>query len=91
MVTCFIYTENLALHKPTWEKFPWPKKGQDFGSENAVDGMYTDRGVGGQCTISNGGKYNATWGVDLEGVVSIRQIDIYYRKDYQSTYLLKNL
>ncbi|XP_052695997.1 multiple epidermal growth factor-like domains protein 10 [Crassostrea angulata] len=76
--------ENLALHKPTWEQHPWPDKSRDFGSENAVDGMYDDRGVGGQCTISDDGKYTATWRVDLGRVVSISHIDIYYRKDNQN-------
>nr|XP_034319168.1 multiple epidermal growth factor-like domains protein 11 isoform X2 [Crassostrea gigas] len=74
--------ENLALHQPTWEQNPWPDKMRDFGSENAVDGMYTDRGAnGGQCTISVDGVYNATLGVDLGRVVSISHIDIYYRTD----------
>lgn len=92
MVTRFIHTENLALYQPTWEEYPWPDKTRDFGSENAVDGMYTDRGTGGQCTISHDGKYNATWRVDLGGVVSISYIDIYYRTDnlrmYYYQYLL---
>lgn len=83
LVTCFIFTENLALHKPTWEQYPWPDIRRDFGSENAVDGFYTDRGTGGQCTISDDGKYTATWRVDLGGVVSISCIDIYYRTDNQ--------
>lgn len=43
-VTYFNYTENLAIHQPTWELNPWPDKMRDYGSENAVDGMYTDRG-----------------------------------------------
>lgn len=71
--------------------YPWPDKDRDFGSENAVDGMYTDRGnTGGQCTISDDGKYNATWRVDLGKVVSISHIDIYYRTDNQSMYI-KNI
>ncbi|XP_052692283.1 uncharacterized protein LOC128170540 [Crassostrea angulata] len=73
--------ENLALHKPTWERYPWPDRERDFGSENAVDGMYFDRGTKGQCTISDDGRYSATWGVDLGRMVSIRYIDIYYRTD----------
>nr|XP_034322582.1 multiple epidermal growth factor-like domains protein 10 [Crassostrea gigas] len=73
--------ENLALFQPTWEQYPWPDKTRDFGSEKAVDGMYTDRGVGGQCTISEDGKNTATWRVDLGRVVSISHIDIYYRTD----------
>lgn len=86
----FIYTENLALHQPTWEQYPWPDTSRDFGSEHAVDGMYDDRGAnGGQCTISDDGKYTATWRVDLGKVVSISHIDIYYRTDNQSMYLKK--
>lgn len=70
--------------------YPWPDKYRDFGSENAVDGMYTDRGNnGGQCTISDDGKYNATWRVDLGKVVSIGHINIYYMTDNQSMYLKK--
>lgn len=53
--------------------------------------MYTDRGTGGQCTISDVGKYTAIWRVDLGGVVSINKIDIYYRTDNQSMYFKKNL
>lgn len=88
-VTYFNYTENLALHQPTWEQNPWPEKRDDYGSENAVDGMYTDRGTGGQCTISDDGKYNtATWRVDLGRVVSISHINIYYRTGFQSMYFM---
>lgn len=82
-------TENLALHKPTWEQYPWPNKERDFDSENAVDGMYCDRATKGQCTISDDGKYNATWRVDLGRVVLIRYIDIYYRTDNKGIYLKK--
>lgn len=86
-VTYAIETENLALHQLTWEQYPWPDKSRDFGSENAVDGMYPDRAEYlGQCTISDDGKYTATWGVDLGRIVSISHIDIYYRKDYQRMY-----
>lgn len=74
--------ENLALWKPVWEQYPWPKKNIDYGSENAVDGLYSDRSAsGGQCTISDGGKSMATLGVDLGEVASISYIDIYYRTD----------
>lgn len=86
----FIYTENLALLQPTWQQYPWPYEDRDFGSENAVDGMYDDRGVNrGQCTVCNDGKYTATWRVDLGKVVSISHIDIYYRTDNQSMYFKK--
>lgn len=90
LFTSFIPTENLALHQPTWGQYSWPDKSRDFGSENAVDGLYTDRGAnGGQCTISVDGVYNATLGVDLGRVVSISHIDIYYRTDNLGEYPLK--
>nr|XP_034316027.1 uncharacterized protein LOC117685671 isoform X1 [Crassostrea gigas] len=73
--------ENLALGKPTWEQHPWPETDADFGSENAVDGLYTDRGQGGQCTISENKQSTAEWRVDLGSVVSISHIDIHYRTD----------
>lgn len=75
------HSENLAFGKPTWEQHPWPESDVDFGSENAVDGLYTDRGQGGQCTISENKKTTAEWRVDLGGVVSIGHIDIHYRTD----------
>lgn len=87
-----IHTENLALHQPTWEEYPWPDKTRDFGSEKAVDGMYTDHGDnGGQCTISDDGEYSATWRVDLGGIVSISYINIYYRTDNNRMYFFINI
>lgn len=75
-----ICKENLALGKDTWQQNPWPKQSADFGSENAVDGKYTDCSQsGGQCTINDDGKYHATWRVDLGSMVSISQINIFYR------------
>lgn len=74
--------ENIALEKPVWEQYPWPDKGIDYGSENAVDGLYSNREAsGGQCTISDGGKYTATLRIDLGEVASISYINIYYRTD----------
>lgn len=77
----YIFQENLALNKPTWQKHPWPDSSRGFGSNNAVDGKYTDRGVKGQCTINDDGFYTAEWRVNLESVVSIIYINIYYRTD----------
>uniref|UniRef100_K1PMD3 Uncharacterized protein n=1 Tax=Magallana gigas TaxID=29159 RepID=K1PMD3_MAGGI len=56
---------------------------KDVGSEKAVDGLFTDRGSGGQCTLSDGGHYTAEWRVDLGSVVSISRINIYYMTDNQ--------
>lgn len=82
----FIRKENLALNKPTWQEHPWPDSERDFGSENAVDGMYTDlEPTGGQCTINNDGQYTAEWRVDLGNVLSISYINIYYRTKKEGT------
>lgn len=78
-------TENLALKKPTWQEHPWPDPSRDFGSENAVDGLYYDRRArSGQCTINDDGYYTAEWRVDLGSASSISQINIYYRTDNES-------
>lgn len=80
----YIRKENLALNKPTWQKHPWQDSTRDFGSENAVDGLYSDRGIGGQCTFNDDGYYTAEWRVDLGRVVSISYINIYYRTENRS-------
>lgn len=76
----YIFKENIALNKPTWQEHPLPESDRrDFGSENAVDGLYSDRGTGGQCTISADGYYTAEWRVDLGSVARISYINIFYR------------
>uniref|UniRef100_A0A8W8MJG9 EGF-like domain-containing protein n=2 Tax=Magallana gigas TaxID=29159 RepID=A0A8W8MJG9_MAGGI len=82
-LTCVDGFENLALRRPAWEQHPWPYTDKDYGSQNAVDGDYSDRSAaGGQCSISADNNYTeATWGVDLGEVVSISHIDIFYRTD----------
>lgn len=71
-IICFyIRKENLALNKPTWQEHPWPDSERYSGSDKAVDGMYTDRGATGQCTINDEAKYTAEWRVDLGIVLSI--------------------
>lgn len=85
MLFFLIYEENLAFNKPTWQEHPWPESNsRDFGSDNAVDGMYTDRGTGGQCTINAEGYYTAEWRVDLGSVVRISYINIFYRTENRS-------
>ncbi|XP_056002216.1 receptor-type tyrosine-protein phosphatase alpha-like [Ostrea edulis] len=80
LVTCIRAYENLALRRPAWQQSEYPDR--DWGAEKAVDGKYTDRSSGGnQCTISNNGQTTAMWRVNLESVVSISHIDIYYRTD----------
>ena len=71
----------MALGRPVWEDQPWEGT-EDWRGDKAVDGRYHDRSAaGGQCAISKNGARRATWRVDLESVVSISHIDIYYRTD----------
>ncbi|XP_062608625.1 uncharacterized protein LOC134270415 [Saccostrea cucullata] len=73
---------NLALGRPAWQNHNWPDKQVEWGAAKAVDGKYSDRGaIGGQCTISGPGQSTAEWRVDLEKIVSISHIHIYYRTD----------
>ncbi|XP_061166264.1 receptor-type tyrosine-protein phosphatase mu-like [Saccostrea echinata] len=70
---------NLALRKPTWQANDYSTT---WGADKAVDGNYSDRGaLGNQCTISGDFQKTAEWRVDLERVVSISYINIYYRTD----------
>ena len=74
--------ENMAFNKTAYGDQPWNNAELGWGADKAVDGRYTDRSAaGGQCVISEDGKYKATWMVDLGSVVSISHIDIYYRTD----------
>ncbi|XP_061166268.1 uncharacterized protein LOC133175166 [Saccostrea echinata] len=74
--------QNLAFGKPTWQENYFPIRPIEWGAAKAVDGEYSNRSaMGNQCTISGNGEKTATWGVDLESVVSISFINIYYRTD----------
>lgn len=64
-----------------FENNAWKGK-ENWRGENAVDGWYTDRSAGGgQCVVSENFLKTAEWKVDLEKIVSISHIDIYYRTD----------
>lgn len=72
----------MALGKPTWQQHPFRTDSFSFSSENAVDGLYSDRlPFANQCTISENFLYTAEWGVDLGSVASISHINIFYRTD----------
>lgn len=72
---------NLALNKRAELEPIWDDTNKDVGKENAVDGLYNDRGTGGQCAISADNALTAMWYVDLGSVLSISHVDIYYRTD----------
>ena len=58
-----MFTENLALHQPTWQS-----GSMAFGADLAVDGRHR-----GQCAYSYGGQ-SAEWRVDLGGVKNIHHV-----------------
>ncbi|XP_062585016.1 multiple epidermal growth factor-like domains protein 10 [Saccostrea cucullata] len=50
----FVFAENLALLKPTWQSNPYIQGDSRFDSSNAVDGLKSDlSSLGGQCVISD--------------------------------------
>ena len=78
MSICF-YLENVALHKPAWQKHPY--FGNAFSASLAVDGKKTNLyEFGGQCVASTFGS-TAEWRVDLKGVLSIHHIAIQYSQN----------
>lgn len=86
----YFFKENIALGKPTWQEHPWSDPNY-YSGDNAVDGSYTDRSLGGhQCTMSADDQHTAEWRVDLGNVFSISHINIYYITDNQPS-MIKSL
>ena len=80
-------TENLALHKPTWQSGDYRSY---TGAERAVDGRYTDlMWYGGQCAVSDDNQTTVEWRVDLGDVRSIHHIVIQYATDNRMLILLR--
>lgn len=80
-----ITSENIALQKSVSENNAW-EGSENWKGENAVDGRYWDRTAGGgQCVISENNRETAEWRVDLERIVSISHINIYYRTDNKTS------
>jgi hypothetical protein len=80
-----LYIENIALGKPAWQLNPYDPEGNtgfDGDASNAVDGLKSDLSVfGSQCVISADKQQTATWRVDLQDILSLRHIKIYYRTE----------
>ncbi|XP_062598463.1 uncharacterized protein LOC134259880 [Saccostrea cucullata] len=74
--------ENLSYLKPTWQSTTHFDM-ESLGSDKAVDGLKSNLSwFGNQCAISSNSKTSATWWVDLQGILSIHHIVIYYRTDH---------
>lgn len=81
LILIHFFKGNLALKKRTELEPSLNDKKKDVGKENAVDGLYNNRGAGGQCAVSADNAQTAFWYVDLGSVLSISHVDIYYRTD----------
>ena len=73
--------DNLALNKPSYQLSRYKGLSEDLTkASNAVDGLKSNLSVwGGECVISNINMKTAVWYVDLQDILSIHHITIYYR------------
>lgn len=76
----YIYQENLALRKSTWQLHP--SNPDKHSANRAVDRKTSNLAWwGGECTASARGKSTAEWRVDLGTIVSIHHMLIQYATD----------
>lgn len=75
-------TENIALNKQAWERYPWPNETFGWGAQRAVDGRKSNLSAsGGECTVSAERKATAELRVDLGEILNINRIFIQHRTD----------
>nr|XP_022308875.1 protein draper-like isoform X1 [Crassostrea virginica] len=74
---------NLALNKPSYQLIRYKGLSEDLTEAgNAVDGLKSNLSVwGGECVISENEMKTAVWFVDLQDILSIHHITIYYRTE----------
>ena len=75
--------DNLALNKPSYQLIRYKGLSEDLTEAgNAVDGLKSNLSVwGGECVISENEMKTAMWFVDLQEILSIHHITIYYRTE----------
>ena len=75
--------DNLALNKPSYQLSRFKGLSEDLTEAgNAVDGLKSNLSVwGGQCVISENEMKTAVWYVDLQDILSIHHITMYYRTE----------
>lgn len=79
-----LFTDNLALGKPAWQRYPllYQRNPSLTKAANTVDGDYTNLvASSGQCTISRSLQSTAEWRVDLRKLFSIHHIFLQYLID----------
>lgn len=81
----FFSPENIALNKKASQTHPYMNTGVSSATveaSNAVDGLKKDLSAfGHQCVVSADEQHEALWHVDLQAVLGIHRITIYYRTD----------
>ena len=79
----YFFLENLALKKLAYQRYQYGGlEGTLTDARNAVDGLKSNLSVwAGQCVISDVGKHEARWHVDLSSIFSIHHITIHYRTE----------
>ncbi|XP_062597115.1 uncharacterized protein LOC134258580 [Saccostrea cucullata] len=70
--------ENLALKKHAVQSSTYRK---GWEAEKAVEGKRLTNVYKNSCAVTQTGKTNASWYVDLEKIVGIHQVRIYYREE----------